>query len=84
MDTLSPLFKGISDERMLRFTVAEDFLLLGEGMFLSATELELNSELEVTQIECRTSGVLNVFYGFCRNSRLHHTFLRLPRGEDWY
>ena len=45
MDTLSPLFKGISDERMLRFTVAVDFLLLGEGMFLSATELELNSEL---------------------------------------
>ena len=45
MHKLSPLFKDTSDERTLRFAVAEDFLLLGEGMFLSATELELNAEL---------------------------------------
>jgi hypothetical protein len=45
MQKLSPLFEDTSDERMLRFAVAEDFFLLGESMFLSETVLGLNAEL---------------------------------------
>ena len=45
MQKMSTLLIDTSDERTLHFAVAEDFFLLGEGMFLSATELELNSEL---------------------------------------
>jgi hypothetical protein len=39
MQKLSPLFEDTSDERVLRFAVAEDFFLLGESMFLSETVL---------------------------------------------